>query len=91
VVDYGEHYRRGELYRRRREHLNGSAPKSSDQGGGLAGLSDAIRQADEQTAGIWNAFLDAREHLPLTGEDVAAMLSVSAYLRSFADRLALEE
>lgn len=91
MVDFGEHHRRGEFYRRQREHLNGSAPKSSGQGGGLADLNEAIRQADEQTAGIWDSFLDAREHLPLAGEDVAAMLRVSAYLRGLAVRLALEE
>jgi len=90
VVDFGEHDRWARRYRRLAH--NGAEPdQSGAQAGGGEDLVEILRQADENTADIWQAYLDAKGHRLLTERDVAVMLKVSTYLRELAIRLALED
>lgn len=90
MVDFGEHDRWARRYRRLAH--NGAEPDHSGaQAGGGEDLVEILRQADENTADIWQAYLDAKGHRVLTERDVAVMLKVSTYLRELAIRLALED
>lgn len=91
MVDFGEHDRWARRYRRLAH--NGLEPGQGEgaEAGVREDLVEILRQADENTADIWQAYLDAKGHRVLTERDVAVMLKVSTYLRELAIRLALED
>lgn len=91
MVDFGEHDRWARRHRRLAH--NGVDPGQGEgaEAGVREDLVEVLRQADENTADIWQAYLHDIGHRLLTNRDVAVMLKVSTDLREHAIRLALED